>query len=485
MWYSDPDVVLVRSPLTLDQARVWATLQGLTGQALLSSDRLMDLSGDRVELLKRVFPAADIRPIDLFPAGRNKRIWDLKVAHLGRAYDVVGVFNFNRGKSERMLLSWKELGLATPGPVHVFDFWSREYLGAWAAGMMVETAPTSCRVLTLLPDNGRIQLVSTSRHITQGWVDLAALSFNGDVWTGTSRVIKEDPYELRFAFPRGTNFAVKSATAQTAVGALPVRISNHQGWAAVQFTSPQTTQANWQVEFEPAEFYHFPAAEPANLWVERVGLDGANLHWNEQYYLNAGYQVYLNGTLLGCSPMNSFTLTGLEPRSTNDVEVRTVVEDGQESPKGASLKFALAGLLPVELRLTELEPTRSNARWRGIEVDEKLSGAPLALGGSRYETGLGAFADSEIEYDLKGLFDSFSVLVGNDSNTGGDNGLEFTILGDGKELWRSGLLRKSDHPKKAEVAITGVRRLVLRVTSPGGRGGHEQGDWAEPKLSRR
>ncbi len=50
VWYSDPDVLLVRSPLTLDQARVWATLQGLTGQALMSSDRLMDLADDRVEL---------------------------------------------------------------------------------------------------------------------------------------------------------------------------------------------------------------------------------------------------------------------------------------------------------------------------------------------------------------------------------------------------------------------------------------------------
>jgi hypothetical protein len=98
---------------------------------------------------------------------------------------------------------------------------------------------------------------------------------------------------------------------------------------------------------------------------------------------------------------------------------------------------------------------------------------------------MGAFAGSEIEYDLKGLFDSLSVLVGNDSKSGGDNGLEFTILGDGKELWSSGLLKKSDHPKKAEVAITGVRRLVLRVTGSGGRRGREQGDWADPKLSRR
>ena len=98
VWYCDPDVMLVRPPLTLDQARVWATLQGLTGQALMSSDRLMDLSEERVELLRRVYPATDIRPLDLFPSERNKRIWDLKINHLGRNYDVVGVFNFDPDK---------------------------------------------------------------------------------------------------------------------------------------------------------------------------------------------------------------------------------------------------------------------------------------------------------------------------------------------------------------------------------------------------
>jgi len=32
----------------------------------------MDLSPERVELLKRVYPATDIRPMDLFP-GRRKQ----------------------------------------------------------------------------------------------------------------------------------------------------------------------------------------------------------------------------------------------------------------------------------------------------------------------------------------------------------------------------------------------------------------------------
>jgi len=148
-WYTDPDVMLVRSPLTLDQARAWATLQGLTGQALMGNDRMMDLSKERVDLLRRVFPAVDIRPLDLFPAERNKHIWDLKINHLGRDYDVVGVFNYDEAKSEQISLNWKDLGLPENVPVHVYDFWNKEYLGAWENGMTVNLSPTSCRVLTL------------------------------------------------------------------------------------------------------------------------------------------------------------------------------------------------------------------------------------------------------------------------------------------------------------------------------------------------
>ena len=33
----------------------------------------------------------------------------------------------------------------------MFDFWNQDYLGAWEAGMTLDVAPTSCRVLTLMP----------------------------------------------------------------------------------------------------------------------------------------------------------------------------------------------------------------------------------------------------------------------------------------------------------------------------------------------
>jgi hypothetical protein len=486
VWYSDPDVMLLRAPLTLDQARAWATLQGLTGQALMSSDRLMDLSAERVELMRRVYPAVDIRPLDLFTSERNKRIWDLKIKKPDRNYDVVGLFNYDETKSSPLYVSWKDLGLPEKGLVHVFDFWNKEYLGAWGAGIALDLAPTSTRVLALVPATTQVQLVSTSRHITQGWIDLLAENYDAakNSYAGRSKVVRNDPYELRFAFPRDKNFAIKSATARSAKARLPVKITNHQGWASVEFTSTQTTEVNWDVQFESAPLYSFPVKAPANLWTERVGLDGINLRWTPQQQPATGYQVYLNGELQGFTPSMVFPLRGLDPNAVYTVEVKTVWQDGTTSEKAAQVKLSLKSLLPEELPLSELEPLRTTPGWRQFELNRTITGKGLVLGGQTYLSGFGLPRNAEAEYELKGMYDTFQATVGIDDGSNDLASEEFVVVGDGKELWRSGALKKADAAKNVKVNIKGVRRLVLRVSAGPTGGGGDQADWVEAKIAR-
>lgn len=486
VWYSDPDALLVRSPLTLEQARVWATLEGLTGQALMSSDRLMDLGSERVELLRRVYPATDIRPLDLFPTERYKRIWDLKVNHLARQYDVVGVFNFDTDKANQVYLNWKELGLPQVKRVHVFDFWNREYLGAWPEGIAVPTGPTSCRVLTLLPDDGSIQLISTSRHITQGPVELKKLSRNtgGNSFTGTSHLIKNDPYQLSFVFPVGTNYTVTRAVAHAGMHRLPVEVMNHQGWAVIKMTSPQTGDAEWQVEFGPAKTFFYPPSAPEGVFALPVGIDSVSLRWREQYYLNAGYEVYLDDKLLGQTPEAGFLIRNIDPTVSHTARVKTIAEGGGESTRGAQIEFNLSALIPREVLLTQLEPEQSTGRWDGYEVDEMLAPSPLTVNGQHYAHGLTAFIGSEAEFDLHGLYDTFTASVGVDDNSRGEPTAEFSVIADGKELWRSEPLKKGDPAVAVNVPIQGLRKLTLRTKNPGANGRRGQADWLEPKVSK-
>ena len=478
-WYADPDVFIVRAPMPLEQARAWATLQGLTGQAALMSDRLMDLSPERVELTRRVYPAVDIRPLDLFSSERNKRIWDLKINHLGRQYDVVGLFNFDDRKPLSSYLSWHDLGLAEDRPVHVFDFWNKEYLGAWENGISVDLGPASTRVLTLMPATDQIQLISTSRHITQGWVDLISQSLSGNRFSGKSTLIKNDPYNLRFAFPRGKNFAITSATAN----GLPIKIVNHQGWSEVEITSPKTTEVSWEVRFETAPAYHFPVKEPQNLWAERAGVDGANLHWTIQHQPASSYQVSLNGKVIGSTPSQTFALRGLDPTTAYRAEVRTVWQDGTLSEKKAQLSFTLKKIQPPEIFLSDIDPVSLTPGWRQPELDRNFNGGGLSVGGRSYEKGIGMPTNSEIEFELNGTYESYVALVGvDDEFNNNDAKVEFSVLGDGKELWKSEGLKKGDGVKAVQVEVKNVKRLMLRVRRVGD-GGRVHADWVNARLT--
>ena len=484
-WYTDPDVLVVRAPLPLEQARAWATLQGLTGQSLLTSDRLSDLSAERVDLLRRVYPAVDIVPMDLFKSERNKRIWDLKVNHLGRNYDVVGVFNFDETKPAPTYVSWKDLGLPDDKPIHVFDFWNKEYLGAWEKGVSVDLSPASTRVLTLLAQEDHPQLISTSRHLTQGWVDLVSQAYNAadNSYQGRSRVIKNDPYELRFVFPRGKNFVIKQASARGATGRLAAKISNHQGWATLEFNSPRTAVVSWNVSFAPADVYHFPVREPQNLWAERAGIDDINLRWTVQHQPVIGYQVWLNGKLVGSTPSQVFALRDLDPAASYTADVKTVWQDGTSSEKKAELKFTLKQLLPEQVYLSELDPLRQTSGWRQTEFNRNFNGGGLSISGRHFEKGIGMPTNSEIEFQLNGTYASFSALVGvDDEHNNKDSIAEFVVLGDGKELWRSGGMKKADGAKSVKVAVKDVRRLMLRVRRDG-EGGRIHADWGDAKLS--
>lgn len=486
LWYADPDVVCVRPPLTLDQARVWATLQGLTGQALLTSDRLPDLSEERVRLLRRIYPAADIRPLDLFPSPRNKKIWDLKVNHLGRSYDVVGVFNFDASRQDHVAVNWQDLGLSGEKPVHVFDFWNDEYVGAWEGGISVALAPTSCRVLTLVPASDRIQLVSTNRHLTQGWVDLASLSANpeGTAFSGRSRLIKNDPYELHFAFPRGKSSAVVRASARIGSQALPVRIFNHQGWATVRIDPSATAEAEWDVAFEAADSYTFPTRSPERLRLKRAGLDGIDLQWDSQYYLNEGYQVLLDDRLMGFTGDTVFPFRNLDPNRTYTAEVRAVWKDASIGPrhKPSTLQFSPGDILPGELSLSAIEPLPAEGEW-------DFGPRTIRIAGRGYEDGIAMSAGGHKEYDIRGLYGDLAATVAVDDGSPDETLLEFVVTGDGRELWRSGPLRKTDGAKSVRVDVGGIRRLSLGVTSAAAgetdpwQAFRLQGDWADAKLS--
>jgi len=90
--------------------------------------------------------------------------------------------------------------------------------------------------------------------------------------------------------------------------------------------------------------------------------------------------------------------------------------------------------------------------------------------------------NSEIEFELNGTYDNFVALVGiDDEFNNNDAKAEFFVIGDGKELWSSGELKKADGTKAVKVEVKSVKRLMLRVRRAGD-GGRIHADWLDARL---
>jgi hypothetical protein len=81
-------------------------------------------------------------------------------------------------------------------------------------------------------------LLSTSRHVTQGAVDVAKEKWSGHTLSGISTVIANDPDELRIRVPAGWKLVKASAPAMESPGLVRVTLQ-----------SSKTEKMNWHVEF--------------------------------------------------------------------------------------------------------------------------------------------------------------------------------------------------------------------------------------------
>jgi len=250
-WYCDPDVLIVRPPLTLEQARSWASLLGLSGQVLLNSDPVHELPEERVELLRRIFPAQDIRPMDLWshpPHGPYPQIWDLKVATNWGQWDVVGLFRWFEENAAEVKITTELLGLPT-GRYVLYDVWEKSYLGELGNGRTFQIDPGACRVLCIRALTHVPLLLGTNRHITQGYPDLLNLKWDSThkVMTGQSTVVENDPYQIRILVESNGK---KYLPDKIETDCCNVTYHLEDGVLLVTLTSKISQRVNWQIQFK-------------------------------------------------------------------------------------------------------------------------------------------------------------------------------------------------------------------------------------------
>ncbi len=120
--------------------------------------------------------------------------------------------------------------------------------------------------------------------------------------------------------------------------------------------------------------------------------------------------------------------------------------------------------------------------WSVPKADLGVVGQPMSIGGKKFAHGVGTHAASYLRVDLGAGARSFSARVGVDDSAGGQGSVEFIVEGDGRVLWKSGVLTGGRPAVPVEVDVTGVRTLGLRVTDGGDGTSSDHADWAEAGI---
>ncbi len=170
----------------------------------------------------------------------------------------------------------------------------------------------------------------------------------------------------------------------------------------------------------------------------------------------------------------------LRPQWNKEAFVQINLDEiSQVQVQGGKVQY-LSQLKPVKVvEKTTLAPPQPYQINRSCQKDE------LSIAGRRYPWGIGVHSNSEISYDINKRYKEFRSEIGIDTSMGDRGSVVFHVLGDGKELYKSPLIKGTDpEPKKVRVPIQGVKILTLKVTNGGDLDLGDVANWGSARVLR-
>lgn len=232
LWCNDPDMLMVRAPLTpsqlqtvapvrekldkrfamggfaLEEARALATIVALSGGQFLNGDNLCELSPDRLDILKKVLPVYPhaARPLDYFDT-TFPSVFCLSIKKEFEDWDILALFNWT-DEPARKPVTMTQSKPNTATTYLAYDFWQEKFLGAFNDHLDIDIKPRSVSLLSIHERTNAPQIISTNRHFTQGAVDLQHVKWDlsTNTLSGISTGIPLCPYTITVYVPSAYKF---------------------------------------------------------------------------------------------------------------------------------------------------------------------------------------------------------------------------------------------------------------------------------------
>jgi alpha-galactosidase len=157
-----------------------------------------------------------------------------------------------------------------------------------------------------------------------------------------------------------------------------------------------------------------------------------------------------------------------------------------------------AGLLAIlfavpamadRVNLADLGVDTIKQDWSSAKADKSVDEHPLSIGGKTFERGVGTHATSIWWIDLGGRGDHLKAMVGVDDEVktaaaeAARFGIAFSVVGDGKTLYKSGPMHLGDAAKPVDIDLHGIQKMILIVTPANGAITQCHADWADATIS--
>jgi len=264
VWRNDPDHI----ELTPGDAYKSCMTTSLTGSVFMLTDKPEVYRTAIVEPAKRSLPILFTRPgqvYDVDPArsalinrvktelsGAGPRAVDadqreychLYLLEIVKPFDRWIVLGRTGGGEEK--IGFRELGLDPEQEYHVFEFWSKRYLGSFHEEFHFGTinADYGCQLFCIRPKYRHPQVLATNRHISCGGYDLENVEWNNRTLSGKSNVVKGDIYEVYVFEPQG--FAMKDISV---MGAKVIENVESDGVRKVTIQPGESAAVSWQIVY--------------------------------------------------------------------------------------------------------------------------------------------------------------------------------------------------------------------------------------------
>ena len=241
---------------TAEVRRSLSTMVFLTSGRLELATSFRLFTPEILHDVTRIYPLyrepRSARPLDAFTTVANPSVYDLE---LTPEWHQVALFNPDKERTNTVSVALSgehvkgAIGLDPGAEYYAYDFWADTLVGKFAGTARVERqlGPTHCAMLSVRKAQPNPQVLSTSRHVLQGWVDLADVKWDSRAkrLSGIARVIGGEPFKIVVA---GNG---RAATKATASGG-QARLETHpaKGLAQISLESPVNGEVSWKVDYQ-------------------------------------------------------------------------------------------------------------------------------------------------------------------------------------------------------------------------------------------